>query len=110
LRATSSSKLPASTILPFSNTRMRSALRIVARRWAITKVVRPSITVSSACCSLRSVAASRALVARILVFENGKIVEAGNFDELVALNQRFATLARAQFMAAEAEDDMPLAA
>ncbi|ACS42888.1 glucan ABC transporter ATP-binding protein/ permease [Methylorubrum extorquens] len=47
---------------------------------------------------------------RILVFENGKIVEAGNFDELVALNQRFATLARAQFMAAEAEDDMPLAA
>ncbi|CAO4183852.1 glucan ABC transporter ATP-binding protein/ permease [Methylorubrum extorquens] len=47
---------------------------------------------------------------RILVFENGKIVEAGNFDELVALNQRFAALARAQFMAAEAEEDMPLAA
>ncbi|KQQ23862.1 cyclic beta-1,2-glucan ABC transporter [Methylobacterium sp. Leaf123] len=47
---------------------------------------------------------------RILVFEDGKIVEAGNFDELVALNQRFAELARAQFMAAEAEDDMPLAA
>lgn len=47
---------------------------------------------------------------RILVFENGKIVEAGNFDELVALNQRFAALARAQFMAAEAEDDLPLAA
>ncbi|ABY33197.1 glucan ABC transporter ATP-binding protein/ permease [Methylorubrum extorquens] len=47
---------------------------------------------------------------RILVFENGKIVEAGNFDELVAFNQRFAALARAQFMAAEAEDDMPLAA
>jgi ATP-binding cassette, subfamily B, beta-glucan exporter len=47
---------------------------------------------------------------RILVFENGKIVEAGNFDELVAHNQRFAALARAQFMAAEAEDEMPLAA
>ncbi|MCJ2030953.1 glucan ABC transporter ATP-binding protein/ permease [Methylobacterium sp. J-043] len=47
---------------------------------------------------------------RILVFEDGKIVEAGGFDELVALNQRFATLARAQFMAAEAEDDMPMAA
>ncbi|TFZ58684.1 glucan ABC transporter ATP-binding protein/ permease [Methylorubrum sp. Q1] len=47
---------------------------------------------------------------RILVFENGKIVEAGDFDELVALNQRFAALARAQFMAAEAEDDMPMAA
>lgn len=47
---------------------------------------------------------------RILVFENGKIVEAGNFDELVALNQRFAALARAQFMAAEAKEDLPLAA
>jgi len=47
---------------------------------------------------------------RILVFEDGKIVEAGGFDELVALNQRFATLARAQFMAAEAEEDMPMAA
>jgi ATP-binding cassette, subfamily B, beta-glucan exporter len=47
---------------------------------------------------------------RILVFENGKIVEAGDFDELVALNQRFAALARAQFMAAETEDDLPLAA
>ncbi|OAH39303.1 MULTISPECIES: glucan ABC transporter ATP-binding protein/ permease [Methylorubrum] len=47
---------------------------------------------------------------RILVFENGKIVEAGNFDELVALNQRFAALARAQFMAAEADEDLPLAA
>ncbi|WP_411902425.1 glucan ABC transporter ATP-binding protein/ permease [Methylorubrum thiocyanatum] len=47
---------------------------------------------------------------RILVFENGKIVEAGDFDELVALNQRFAALARAQFMAAEADEDLPLAA
>jgi ATP-binding cassette, subfamily B, beta-glucan exporter len=47
---------------------------------------------------------------RILVFENGKIVEAGNFDELVALNQRFAALARAQFMAAEADENLPLAA
>lgn len=47
---------------------------------------------------------------RIFVFENGKIVEAGDFDELVALNQRFAALARAQFMAAEADEDLPLAA
>jgi ATP-binding cassette subfamily B protein len=40
---------------------------------------------------------------RILVFEQGKIVETGAFDELVAQNGRFAALARAQFMAAEPE-------
>jgi ATP-binding cassette subfamily B protein len=39
---------------------------------------------------------------RILVFDQGRIVESGNFDELVAQNGRFAALARAQFMAAEA--------
>jgi len=38
---------------------------------------------------------------RILVFENGRIVEAGSFDELVAKGGRFAELARAQFMAVE---------
>ncbi len=37
---------------------------------------------------------------RILVFDQGHIVESGSFDELVAQNGRFATLARAQFMAA----------
>jgi len=37
---------------------------------------------------------------RILVFEQGRIVEAGSFDELVARGGRFAALARAQFMAA----------
>ena len=47
---------------------------------------------------------------RILVFEDGRIVEAGSFDELVSLNQRFAALARAQFMAAQEEEDMPMAA
>ncbi len=36
---------------------------------------------------------------QILVFEHGRIVEEGSFDELVALDGRFATLARAQFMA-----------
>lgn len=35
---------------------------------------------------------------RILVFENGRIVEQGSFDELVKLDGRFAELARAQFM------------
>src|SRR5215211_8648942 len=35
---------------------------------------------------------------RILVFEQGRIVEAGTFDELVARGGRFAELARAQFM------------
>lgn len=38
---------------------------------------------------------------RILVFEQGRIVEAGSFDELVAQGGRFAALARAQFMAGE---------
>ncbi len=35
---------------------------------------------------------------RIFVFQDGKIVEEGSFDELVKLNGRFADLARAQFM------------
>jgi len=38
---------------------------------------------------------------RILVFDQGRIVEAGTFDELVAKGGRFAELAKAQFMAAE---------
>src|SRR3954469_12051601 len=38
---------------------------------------------------------------RILVFDNGRIVETGTFDELVATGGRFAELARAQFMAAD---------
>ncbi len=36
---------------------------------------------------------------RILVFENGRIVEQGSFSELVGLGGRFAELAQAQFMA-----------
>ena len=38
---------------------------------------------------------------RILVFEGGRIIEAGTFDELVRLGGHFAELARTQFMAAE---------
>ncbi len=38
---------------------------------------------------------------RILVFDQGRVVETGTFDELVARGGRFAELARAQFMAAE---------
>jgi ATP-binding cassette subfamily B protein len=37
---------------------------------------------------------------RIFVFQDGKIVEHGSFDELVGLNGRFAELARQQFMIA----------
>ena len=36
---------------------------------------------------------------RIIVFDQGRVVESGTFDELVAQNGRFAALARAQFMA-----------
>jgi ATP-binding cassette subfamily B protein len=39
---------------------------------------------------------------RILMFEDGQIVESGSFDELVRANGRFAELARAQFLAAPA--------
>lgn len=38
---------------------------------------------------------------RILVFDQGRVIETGTFDELVAKGGRFAELARAQFMAAE---------
>ena len=38
---------------------------------------------------------------RILVFDAGRIVEAGTFDELVMAGGRFASLARAQFISAE---------
>ena len=44
-------------------------------------------------------------VNRIFVFDQGRIVEQGSFEELVAQNGRFAALARAQFMAAEAKAD-----
>jgi ATP-binding cassette subfamily B protein len=40
---------------------------------------------------------------RILVFDQGQVVESGSFDELVAANGRFAALARAQFMATPQE-------
>jgi glucan exporter ATP-binding protein len=38
---------------------------------------------------------------RILVFEAGRIVESGGFEELVAQNGKFAALARAQFLTGE---------
>jgi ATP-binding cassette, subfamily B, beta-glucan exporter len=38
---------------------------------------------------------------RILVFEGGRIIEAGSFDELVRKGGHFAELARTQFMVAE---------
>ncbi len=41
---------------------------------------------------------------KIYVFEAGRIVESGSFDELVALDGRFAVLARAQFMISGKED------
>jgi len=45
---------------------------------------------------------------RILVFERGRVVEAGSFDELVALGGRFAALARAQFMTGAVDAGRPL--
>ena len=45
---------------------------------------------------------------RILVFDQGRIIETGTFDELVAKGGRFAELARAQFMTG-AQDAAPRA-
>jgi glucan exporter ATP-binding protein len=47
---------------------------------------------------------------RILVFEHGRIVESGTFDELLARDGKFATLARAQYMTREAKRDPETAA
>jgi glucan exporter ATP-binding protein len=41
---------------------------------------------------------------RILVFDQGEIVESGSFDDLVRLNGRFARLAAAQFMTSTKEE------
>jgi ATP-binding cassette subfamily B protein len=38
---------------------------------------------------------------RILLFDGGRVIEGGTFDELVAKGGRFAELARAQFMVQE---------
>jgi ABC-type multidrug transport system fused ATPase/permease subunit len=38
---------------------------------------------------------------RILVFDGGRVIETGTFDELVANGGRFAEMARAQFMLQE---------
>jgi ATP-binding cassette, subfamily B, beta-glucan exporter len=35
------------------------------------------------------------------MFDNGRVIESGTFDELVAKGGRFAELARAQFMVQE---------
>jgi ATP-binding cassette subfamily B protein len=46
----------------------------------------------------------------ILVFEQGRIVERGNFDELVTLGGRFADLVRTQLSGAEAKQAAPVPA
>jgi ATP-binding cassette, subfamily B, beta-glucan exporter len=38
---------------------------------------------------------------RILVFDGGRIIESGTFDELVERGGHFAEIARSQFMASE---------
>ena len=44
---------------------------------------------------------------RILVFDNGRIVETGTFNELVRIGGRFAALAKAQFMTDDAKVEKP---
>jgi ATP-binding cassette, subfamily B, beta-glucan exporter len=45
---------------------------------------------------------------RILVFEHGRIIETGTFDELVRIGGRFAALAKAQFMTTETPAPQPV--
>jgi len=45
---------------------------------------------------------------RILVFDQGRVIEQGTFDALVARNGRFAELARAQFMTADTGPPQPV--
>ncbi|MES2906348.1 MAG: glucan ABC transporter ATP-binding protein/ permease [Pseudomonadota bacterium] len=47
---------------------------------------------------------------RVLVFSNGKVVEAGTFDELVAQNGVLAELARSQSLTAQISDEKALPA
>src|SRR3954453_19288356 len=54
---------PSSTMRPPSSTTIRSASRIVVRRWAITSAVRPSNASSNAACTWASFSLSRWLVA-----------------------------------------------
>src|SRR3954464_5552420 len=44
---------------------------------------------------------------RILVFDQGRIIESGTFDELIARSGRFADLARAQFLTTEPAAALP---
>jgi ATP-binding cassette subfamily B protein len=47
---------------------------------------------------------------RILVFDSGRIVESGTFDQLIAVGGKFAALAQAQFMAGATPVPFPLRA
>jgi ATP-binding cassette subfamily B protein len=40
---------------------------------------------------------------RILVFDDGRIIETGSFEELMKRGGKFATLARAQFLLSEGD-------
>jgi ATP-binding cassette, subfamily B, beta-glucan exporter len=44
---------------------------------------------------------------RIMVFENGRIIETGTFNELIRIGGRFAALAKAQFMIDDAKLEKP---
>src|SRR5262249_10978659 len=78
--STSSSKAPLSTMRPDSNTRIRLALRTVASRCAITKVVRPFMTSARAAWILVSVRASSALVASSRMRIGGSLSSARAID------------------------------
>ena len=57
----------------------------------------------------RAPAFDRAQRTRILVFDQGRIVESGSFDELVRQGGAFAALAKAQFLTVSSEPGAPTA-
>ena len=70
-RPAARSWVPRSTIRPSSTTRMRSASRMVERRWAMTRAVRPARASASASCTAASDSESRWAVASSRITTRG---------------------------------------
>ena len=68
--------LPRSMMRPWSSTMMTSAFMTVERRWAMTKTVRPSISLSMPFCTMASVRVSIEEVASSRIITGGSATAA----------------------------------